>query len=413
MQTPWSYQVAGVVDCRWPGTPLAGGRADRKYRAGDRWLSARSELSKPATGHRELAVMTAPCRTARPRIGAPQAPVRAGDSDAGVLLAGRYRLAELVGHGATARVWRAHDELLDQDVAVKQFREPHPHGLAEAGIAARVRHPHVAAVRDMVQHVGSYCLVMDYHPGATLAALLRRRRRMPPPIVAALGLQLLDALQAVHAAGIVHCDVKPANLLLGDDGRLVLVDFGIAESSGDLAHPARRNGDVIGSPAYMAPELIRGEAPRPAADLWSLGATLYTAVEGHAPFPHAHAEPTLAAVLHDAPSPARLAGRLQSLLARLLVKNPGQRPSYDAIRAVLTDLCPDPPIPILATWRSAADLRAAEPASAGAVPGPDGHPSGTMPCGGRLEQVNPHARPDPCSTGFRPGPGTARQAHCA
>jgi len=127
-------------------------------------------------------------------------------------------------------------------------------------------------------------LVMDYHGGTTLATLIRGGRKLPPPVVAALGQQLLAALRAVHAAGVVHCDVKPANLLLGGDGQLVLIDFGIAETDGNRAHPGRRNGYIIGSPTYMAPELIRGEAPRPPVDLWSLGATLYAAVEGRPPF---------------------------------------------------------------------------------------------------------------------------------
>jgi serine/threonine protein kinase len=299
-------------------------------------------------------VMIARCQrpSVRPRSSAsrPGAAARAADPEAGVLLAGRYRLAELVGSGATASVWRARDELLDRDVAVKRFGGRHAHALAEARIAARVRHPNVAAVHDVVKLDGSYCLVMDYHGGGTLAGLLSGGRRLPAPIVAALGLQLLAALGAVHAAGVVHCDVKPANLLLGDDGRLVLIDFGIAEISGaDPAHPARRNGEIVGSPAYMAPELLHGDAPRPAADLWSLGATLYTAVEGRPPFPHGDAPSILAAVLLDDPPPARLAGRLRPLLARLLVKEPAGRPAHDAIHPLLTGAYPAPPAAVLTT----------------------------------------------------------------
>jgi len=181
---------------------------------------------------------------------------------AGVLVAGRYRLLERVGRGGTAVVWRAHDELLGRDVAVKQLIPPHPDGLAEARIAARVRHPNVAAVHDLILYGRSYWLVMDYHPAGTLATLLRGGRRLPPAIVAALGLQLLAALRAVHAAGVVHCDVKPGNLLV-DDGRLVLVDFGIAVAGGD--HPVGRSDPsfVVGSPPYMAPEIVRGEIPGP------------------------------------------------------------------------------------------------------------------------------------------------------
>ncbi len=288
--------------------------------------------------------MIARCQhpSVRPAAGPaqPRPADRAAALRAGVLLASRYRVTELLGSGATASVWRAHDVLLDRDVAVKRFHQRHSHGVAEARIAARVRHPNVAAVHDVITHDGSYGLVMDYYGRATLTALLRGGRRLPPRIVAALGLQLLAALQAVHAAGVVHCDVKPANLLLGDDGRLVLIDFGIAETGDEPAHPARRNGDVVGSPAYMAPEVVRGEAPGPPADLWSLGATLYTAVEGRPPFPPGDPVPTLAAVLHDPPAPTRRAARLQPLLTRLLAKDPAARPAHDAIHALLTDAYP-------------------------------------------------------------------------
>src|SRR5215212_5412741 len=301
------------------------------------------------------------------RASPPQPALRVADAATGVLLAGRYRLAELVGRGAMARVWRAQDELLNRAVAVKQIDQPHPHGLLEARLAARVRHPHVVGVQDVVVHAGSSWLVMDYHGGASLAGVLRGgRRRLPPPDTAALGLQLLAALRAVHAAGVVHCDVKPANLLLGEDGRLVLVDFGIAETvDGGPAHPARRNGQVVGSPAYMAPELVRGEAPRPPADLWSLGATLYAAVEGGPPFPQAEVVPTLTAVLHDPPQPARRAGRLQPLLALLLDKDPARRPSHIAVEALLTDAYPrSRPIPASAICGSSARRRAARFAAA-------------------------------------------------
>ena len=205
-------------------------------------------------------------------------------------------------------------------------------------------------MHDVVVHDGSDWLVMDYHGGASLAArLCWGRRRLPPPVAAALGLQLLAALRAAHAAGVVHCDVKPANLLLDEDGRLVLIDFGIAETAGGHpVHPARRTGHVVGSPAYMAPELVRGEAQlHPPADLWSLGATLYTAVEGRPPFPQAEALPTLTAVLHDPPQPARRAARLQPLLALLLDKDAARRPSHDAVQALLTDAYPaNPPAPV-------------------------------------------------------------------
>jgi serine/threonine protein kinase len=274
---------------------------------------------------------------------------------AGELLAGRYRVVELAGHGATGGVWRAQDELLSRDVAVKPLPYRPAERTAEARIAARVRHPGVAAVHDLVEHRGVSWMVMDYYPGGTLAGLLQRRRRLPAPVTAALGLQLVAALDAVHAAGVVHCDIKPSNLLLGEDGRLVLVDFGIAEATGlGAVEPAREEGFVVGSPAYMAPELIGGEDARPATDVWSLGATLYTTVEGRPPFRGADAAETLAAVLHDPPATPRHAGRLAPLLARLLAKDPAARPSHDAIRAALADVSEAAP-------PAAADLTVAGP----------------------------------------------------
>jgi serine/threonine protein kinase len=274
---------------------------------------------------------------------------------AGQLLAGRYRLRGPVAHGAGGAVWRAYDERLARQVAAKQLADQHFRGLAEARIAARVRHPSVVTVHDVIRHEDSDWLVMNYHRGGTLADLLDRRRRLPPPIVAALGLQLLAALTAVHAAGVVHCDVKPANLLLGEDGRLILIDFGIAEIA-DNSHPARENGEIVGSPAYIAPELLRGEAPRPTADLWSLAATVYTAVEGHPPFPAIHTGSTLAAVLLAAPAPARFADRLAPLLSALLVKEPARRPSHEAIHAAMTRAYPVLGVPPLPTADIAASL---------------------------------------------------------
>src|SRR5215207_93769 len=336
----------------------------------------------PRWGRRSAVVIAGgagPPVRARCRASPPRPAVRGADPATGVLLAGRYRLAELVGRGATARVWRGRDELLDRDVAVKQVDQPPSHGLIEARLAARVRHPQVAGMHDVVEQAGSHWLVMDYHDRASLASLLRNgRRRLPGSVTAALGLQLLAALRAVHAAGVVHCDVKPANVLLGADGRLVLVDFGIAETiDGGPVHPARRTGHILGTPAYMAPELVRGEAPRPAADLWSLGATLYTVVEGRVPFAYAEAAPTLAAVLHDPPEPARRAGRLQPLLALLLDKDPARRPSHDAVQGLLVHPFPTRSTPVFSVRGSTAAAEAARSEAAGSAPAAPRRPHGS------------------------------------
>ena len=266
-------------------------------------------------------------------------------------LADRYRLLEQVGRGGVAVVWRGHDERLDREVGIKQIprQQREPAGvdpLAEARLAARVRHPNVAAVHDVIEQDRSCWLVLDYVPGRTLGQLLRDRGPLAPDVAAGLGCQVLAALQAVHAAGIVHCDVKPANLLVGDDGRVVLVDFGIAWAGGDRPTgtsfdtegdaDSRAGPDlVVGTPAFIAPELARGERPRPAADLWSLGATLYCAVEGRPPFAVGEPASTLAAVLHDPPARSRRAGPLQPLLERLLVKDPAARPWYEEIAGLL------------------------------------------------------------------------------
>ena len=325
-----------------------------------------------------LAECPAPSLRPRRRASRPRAAVRAADPDTGRLLAGRYRLAEVVGRGATARVWRARDELLERDVAVKQV--DHAHGRVEARLAARVRHPHVTVVHDVVVHDGSDWLVMDYHQGASLATVLSRgRRRLPPAAVAALGLQLLAALRAVHAAGVVHCDVKPANVMFGEDGRPVLVDFGIAEAAGgDSAHPPAAPATSSGRGRRSWRPNSSAVRPRgPRADLWSLGATLYTAVEGRPPFPQEEAVPTLTAVLHDAPQPALRAGRLQPLLALLLDKDPARRPSHDAVRALLADAYPrSRPIPASAISGRTARRRAARPAAASR---PAGGVTATLP----------------------------------
>jgi serine/threonine protein kinase len=294
--------------------------------------------------------------------------IRDEPTSTGLLLAGRYRLTELIGRGGAATVWRAYDEVLAREVAVKQLPAEHPYGLAEVRIAARVRHPNVAAVHDLVERDGLCWMVMDYYGADTLAAVLRRRRRLPPPVVAALGLQLLAALRAVHEAGVVHCDVQPANLLLGKDGRLVLIDFGIAEhNGGDASYPGRWDGNVVGSPAYMAPELVRGEPPRPPVDLWSLGAILYAAIEGRPPFTQADPVATLTAVLQDPPAPVRFAGNLEPLLSQLLLKEPTRRPAPDAIQAALR---------FSATRRDAAIRQAAQ-----AAPAQDEPPAVEMPLG--------------------------------
>lgn len=207
-------------------------------------------------------------------------------------MAERYRLVERIGRGGMGTVWLAEDELLGRPVAVKKLLVP-PHlnddeietlyerTRREARSAARITHPHVVVVHDVVDDEGLPCIVMEYVPSVTLGDLLKREGALPPGEAARIGRSMAAALRAAHDAGVLHRDIKPANVLLGHDGRIVLTDFGIAVQSGTPS--LTRTGELIGSIQYLAPERLRtGIAePGPACDLWSLGATLYQAVEGH------------------------------------------------------------------------------------------------------------------------------------
>jgi hypothetical protein len=260
------------------------------------------------------------------------------------IVAGRYRLSRVVGRGGMGVLWAARDEMLGRDVAVKELRpcvggaDQHDpvsreRALREARAAARVTHPSAVTVYDVVEEDGRPWIVMELLPSRTLADVLVDGP-LAPAAVARIGLDLLDALIAAHAAGVVHRDVKPGNVLLAD-GRTVLVDFGIAVVDGDASLTSP--GLLLGSPAFMAPERARGETPTPASDLWSLGATLFTAVEGDAPFRRDGQLPTLAAVVtQDAPT-AEHAGPLRPLLAALLARDPDDRPTAAQARAQLVD----------------------------------------------------------------------------
>ncbi|MEU6549575.1 serine/threonine-protein kinase [Streptomyces sp. NPDC046915] len=265
-------------------------------------------------------------------------------SDAGRLVAGRYRLTERIGRGGMGTVWRAEDEVLARQVALKQLHAP-PHlsddELAtryertrrEARSAARVVHPNVVVVHDVVDDDGRPCIVMEYVPGSTLGGLLKGGATLPHAEAARIGLGMTGALRAAHAAGVLHRDVKPGNVLLGTGDRIVLTDFGIALTDGSST--LTRTGEMVGSIDYMAPERIRGRKPGPASDLWSLGVTLYQAVEGRPPFRRDTAMETAYAIATDPPEPMRQAGPLEPLIGALLSKDPDGRPSAeDAERAL-------------------------------------------------------------------------------
>lgn len=257
-------------------------------------------------------------------------------SDLGRLIANRYRLVERVGRGGMGTVWRAEDELLARHVAVKKLHVP-PHlqddeiqrlyerTRREARSAARITHPNVIVVHDVVDDEGLPCIVMEYIPSVTLSDALKRQGTLPPDEAARIGSSMAAALRAAHDAGVLHRDVKPANVLLGNDGRIVLTDFGIAVESGTPS--LTKTGELVGSIQYLAPERLRSgiAEPGPACDLWSLGTTLYLAVEGRHPFHRDTAIETAYAIAADPYEPPCNAGELTPVIEGLLVKEPGQR----------------------------------------------------------------------------------------
>ncbi|KNB51564.1 serine/threonine-protein kinase [Streptomyces caatingaensis] len=267
-------------------------------------------------------------------------------STPGHLLAGRYRLAERIGRGGMGTVWRAKDELLGRHVAVKRLRVPHGTDgdeLAtlcerirrEARSAARISHPNVVVVHDVVEDDGMPCIVMEYVPSRTLGEVLAEQGPLAPAEAARVGCRMVAALRAAHAAGVLHRDVKPGNVLLGHDGRVVLTDFGIARLAGNST--LTKTGEMVGSVDYIAPERVRGAGPGPAADLWALGATLYEAVEGRPPFRRDTAIETAYSIAVDPLEPPRHAGPLTRLIETLLTRDPALRPPAELVEQILQD----------------------------------------------------------------------------
>ncbi|WP_416983492.1 protein kinase domain-containing protein [Streptomyces sp. T028] len=272
------------------------------------------------------------------------------DRGAGRIVGGRYRLRRTLGAGGMGRVWLAYDEELACEVAMKEIALPETatdatepaqriaRARSEARHAARLRgHPHVATVHDVVVHEGLPWIVMEYVPDAVdLQAVVRRSGPLPPAQVARIGLAVLDALTAGHRIGILHRDVKPANILLSPDAsgdsyaRVLLTDYGIALQPESREPRLTATAGILGTPGYLAPERARGEPPTPAADLFSLGATLYTAVEGRGPFDRHGDYATLTALLGEDPTPPARAGQLAPVILGLLVKDPVRRSSPEA-----------------------------------------------------------------------------------
>ncbi|HWE91561.1 MAG TPA: serine/threonine-protein kinase [Pseudonocardiaceae bacterium] len=264
------------------------------------------------------------------------------------MIAGHYRLLERIGSGAMGVVWRARDERLERIVAIKQLllqpglgeqqrQEARKRAMREARIAARLHHSNAIVVFDVAEHEGDPCLVMEYLPARSLAAVLTERGSLPVPDVAAMGSQIAAALAAAHASGIVHRDIKPGNVLINDDGVAKITDFGIARAAGDLT--LTQTGTFAGTPAYLAPEVARGQDPTSASDVFSLGATLYDAVEGGPPFPERTNQLALLHLVAEGKiEPPKQAGELTSLLMKLLRANPAERPNMAQASSMLAEL---------------------------------------------------------------------------
>jgi serine/threonine protein kinase len=264
----------------------------------------------------------------------------------GELLAGRYRLGESIGRGGMGRVWRAQDEVLHRAVAIKELTAASYVSEAdravlltrtqtEARAAARINHPAVVTVHDVLEHDDRPWIVMELVDGPSLADAVKEHGRIVPAEAARIGLWTLRALRAAHSAGVLHRDVKPGNVLLALDGRVKLTDFGIAQVEGDST--ITRTGEIVGSVDYLAPERVSGAEPGPSSDLWALGATLYTAVEGRSPFRRTSPLSTMQAVVQEEPEIPEHAGAIGPVIGALLRKDPAARPSAAEVESMLAE----------------------------------------------------------------------------
>ncbi|RQW87090.1 serine/threonine-protein kinase [Micromonospora globispora] len=260
------------------------------------------------------------------------------------LVADRYRLISPLGQGGMGRVWKARDEVLHRDVAIKELvpppsltpeerREMRERSLREARAIARLNHINVVRIFDVLRTDGDPWIVMEYVPSKSLQDTITEDGPVSPAKAVEIGLGVLAALKAAHKAGVMHRDIKPGNVLLGDDGRVVLTDFGLATIPGDPN--VTRTGMVLGSPAYIAPERARDGTAGPEADLWSLGATLYAAVEGKSPYARPSAMATLAALATEPLPTPKNAGPLKPVLQGLLRKDPAERITAEVAERLL------------------------------------------------------------------------------
>ncbi|WP_425588456.1 serine/threonine-protein kinase, partial [Streptomyces tremellae] len=334
-------------------------------------------------------------RDAGPAQAGTSADVKA-DAPGPRLLAGRYRLNGVLGRGGMGTVWRALDEMLGRTVAVKELRFPSSidedekrrlitRTLREAKAIARIRNSGAVTVFDVVDEDDRPWIVMELIEGKSLAEVIREDGTLAPRRAAEVGLAVLDVLRQAHRQGILHRDVKPSNVLIAEEGRVVLTDFGIAQVEGDPS--VTSTGMLVGAPSYISPERARGHKPGPAADLWSLGGLLYAAVEGTPPYDKGSAIATLTAVMTEPVDPPKHAGPLAEVIYGLLAKDPEQRLDDARTRALLLRVV------------NAPEAREEKPEPAGldatradilaALPGPP-------PPAGKAAAARPAKPPRPC-----------------
>ena len=314
------------------------------------------------------------------------------------LIADRYRLLRRIGSGGMGVVWEGWDERLERRVAVKQlYRQSaastkeaelaNQRAMREARITARLQHPHAVAVFDAVEQDGQLCLIMPFIPSITLASVLEEGGPLQPEEAAKVGADVASALAAAHTVGIVHRDVKPGNILIADDGSALISDFGIARALGDATLTS--SGMIHGTPAYLAPEVARGSEADFASDVFSLGSTLYTALEGRPPF---GTDDNTMALLHRVASgqfpPLQHSGQLAPLIMRMLSIDPDARPSMGTVSESLARLAGSNADSQPATVP--APIAEPEPSAA---PSPSPTPSPTpTPAPGSQDQLPPQPR---------------------
>lgn len=344
--------------------------------------------------------------------------------DSPIRVGNRYRLDERIGAGAMGAVWRATDELLNRTVAVKELlaaaapptaaggdalEESRQRILREGRIGARLQHAHVISMFDVVVHDDRPWLVMEYLPSKSLATVVAEFGPLAPGEVAEIGRHVADGLAAAHAAGVVHRDVKPGNVLIADDGRVKLTDFGVSKAVDDVQ--LTRTGLIAGTPAFLSPEVARGQVPTSASDVFALGATLFAAVEGRPPFGlDENAYALLHKVATGAVQPPEHAGPLTPVIMWLLSPDPDDRPTATEARDVLGAVAADSGRERREGGSGTAVLAApGRPTTPGAPTAFPGSVEPGRPASGRRAEPAPAAPPGPARSAADPADSASRR----